>query len=141
VKLSKADRETVRMKFGGKCAYCGCDLPERWHADHFEPVVRELKFRQRNDGTHRLESGKPSRPEFDTIDNHMPACPRCNISKSSLTIEQWRGWIVGHVKALSAHHTPYNIAKAYGLIVETGAPVKFYFEKFENAAAERKEGE
>ena len=53
MKLSKADRETVRMKFGGKCAYCGCDLPERWHADHFEPVVRELKFRQRNDGTHR----------------------------------------------------------------------------------------
>jgi len=128
MKLTKAQRQHVFEKFGGRCAYCGCDLPQRWHADHFEPVVRELKFKQRHDGTHRLVTGKASRPEFDTAENHMPACPRCNISKGSLTIEQWRLWIVGHIKALNAHHTPYNIAKAFGLIAETGAPVVFYFE-------------
>ena len=40
MKLTKAQREQVRLKFGGKCAYCGCDLPERWHADHIEPIGR-----------------------------------------------------------------------------------------------------
>lgn len=30
------------MKFGGRCAYCGCELPEKgWHADHVEAVLRK----------------------------------------------------------------------------------------------------
>lgn len=26
--LTKKQREKLRMKFGGRCAYCGCELPE-----------------------------------------------------------------------------------------------------------------
>jgi len=41
-KLTKAQRAVLREKFGGRCAYCGCELPEKgWHADHLEPVMRE----------------------------------------------------------------------------------------------------
>ena len=40
MRLKKAEREQVRMKYGGRCAYCGNDLGERWHADHFAPVIR-----------------------------------------------------------------------------------------------------
>lgn len=30
------------MKFGGRCAYCGCELPEKgWHADHVQAVLRK----------------------------------------------------------------------------------------------------
>lgn len=33
--LTKKQREKLRMKFGGRCAYCGCELPEKgWHAGH-----------------------------------------------------------------------------------------------------------
>lgn len=27
--LTKKQREKLRMKFGGRCAYCGCELPEK----------------------------------------------------------------------------------------------------------------
>ncbi len=34
--LTKKQREKLRMKFGGRCAYCGCELPEKgWHATMF----------------------------------------------------------------------------------------------------------
>lgn len=39
--LTKKQRAELRMKFGGRCAYCGCELPEKgWHADHVQPVAR-----------------------------------------------------------------------------------------------------
>ena len=41
--LTKKQREQIFNKFGGKCAYCGCELPIRWHADHIEPIYREGK--------------------------------------------------------------------------------------------------
>lgn len=45
LKLSKKQREELRMKFGGRCAYCGCQLPEKgWHADHVKAVYRELEI-------------------------------------------------------------------------------------------------
>lgn len=40
--LTKKQRAELRMKFGGRCAYCGCELPEKgWHADHVEAVLRK----------------------------------------------------------------------------------------------------
>jgi hypothetical protein len=132
-KLTKVQRETVRQMFGGKCAYCGEPLPDRWHADHIEPVVRYLITRQTSRGTYRLASGKPSRPELDVMDNFMPSCPPCNISKGSMTLEVWRGWLAGHVNSLNAYHPIYRLAKKYGLIEETGASVTFYFERARNA--------
>ena len=40
--LKKSERELVRMKYGGRCAYCGCELPKVWHADHFVACRRDL---------------------------------------------------------------------------------------------------
>lgn len=40
--LTRKQREKLRMKFGGRCAYCGCELPEKgWHADHVQAVLRK----------------------------------------------------------------------------------------------------
>ena len=40
--LTKKQREKLRMKFGGRCAYCGCELPEKgWHATMFRQVLRK----------------------------------------------------------------------------------------------------
>ena len=36
--MNKKDRELIFNKYGGKCAYCGCELTKGWHVDEFEPV-------------------------------------------------------------------------------------------------------
>jgi hypothetical protein len=123
--LTKAERKSVFDKYGGKCAYCGCPLPARWHADHLLPVERELTYVR---GVGLVQSGNALRPENHRIENMNPACPPCNISKHTLSLDAWRKWLEGHVRALNAHNTPYRLAKAYGLIQETGKPVIFHFE-------------
>ncbi|MFW8236293.1 HNH endonuclease, partial [Klebsiella pneumoniae] len=40
--LTKKQRAELRMKFGGRCAYCGCELGDKWHADHVEAVRRNI---------------------------------------------------------------------------------------------------
>lgn len=127
--LKKSERELVRMKYGGRCAYCGCELPERWHADHIMPVTRDLIPKQNANGSWRLTSGKPLKPQHDHVANMNPACPPCNISKGGQSLEGWREWIAGHINSLNSYHPIYRLAKAYGLIEETGAEVTFYFEK------------
>ncbi|HGY9618262.1 TPA: HNH endonuclease [Pseudomonas putida] len=117
MRLKKAEREQVRMKYGGRCAYCGNDLGERWHADHFAPVIR-----------------LPDDRVAEQLKNHhlanmMPACVPCNLSKARMHLEDWRRWLAGHVNSLNQYHPIYRLAKAYGLIAETGAEVVFHFEK------------
>lgn len=129
MKLNKKQRAELREKFGGLCAYCGCALPERWHADHFEPARRDLAFKHGADGVTRLTSVGSGRPETNVIENMMPACPPCNLSKHSMSLEVWRGWIAGHVNSLNSYQPIYRLAKSYGLIAETGADVVFHFEK------------
>ena len=40
----KEKREFIFNKFGGKCAYCGCDLQKGWHVDELEPIRRNYKY-------------------------------------------------------------------------------------------------
>ncbi|WP_312517424.1 HNH endonuclease signature motif containing protein [Massilia sp.] len=132
MRLTKAQRASVHAKFGGRCAYCGCELCARWHADHLLPVERKLELR----GGRLLSTGELHKPENDRLDNFMPACAPCNLSKHSMPLEGWRQWLAGHVNSLNQYHPIYRLARAYGLIAETGAPVTFYFERHgaENAA-------
>lgn len=120
MKLTKNQRSELHGKFGGRCAYCGCDLPERWHADHLEAVRRGKSDRW---------EGSSERPQNHNMDNMMPSCPPCNLSKAHMPLEAWREWIAGHVISLNSYHPIYRLTKAYGLVVETGNPVIFYFEK------------
>lgn len=78
--LTKKQRAELREKFGGKCAYCGCELPEKgWHADHAEAVFRNISKGYAMD-----------RPELDCVENMMPACQPCNLYKAACSIEQFR---------------------------------------------------
>lgn len=40
---SKRLRAMLYDAFGGKCAICGCELPDDWHADHVVPWVKEQR--------------------------------------------------------------------------------------------------
>ncbi|WP_262246981.1 HNH endonuclease [Parapedobacter soli] len=139
MKLTKTQREEIRMKYGGRCAYCGCELGQRWHADHLIPIRRsERNMREYNGNLVRDAWGKIKtekyiiNPEADCIDNMMPSCASCNILKNSLPLESFRSVISGFITSLNRDINQYKISKRYGLVQETGIEVKFYFETYES---------
>jgi 5-methylcytosine-specific restriction endonuclease McrA len=112
----KKYREILFGKYGGKCAYCGETLTKGWHADHIEPIVRNMLI------------GGCQKPENNNLENMNPSCASCNIQKNSYTLEQFRSNIQYFVDSLNKNSTQYKFAKRYGLVVETNEKVKFYFE-------------
>lgn len=123
--LSKAEREIVRSKFNGKCAYCGEPLPQKWHADHFEPVQRIAKYVQ---GIGLVKTNELEHPHRDTIENMMPACPPCNIDKHVMKLEDWRGKLQRACEVLRRNNPTYRHAARFGLLKETNSKIVFYFE-------------
>lgn len=124
MRLTKVQRASLREKFGGRCAYCGEPLGDRWHADHIEPMVR-------NDWLSKIgmENGPPSHPQRDTIENLNPACPPCNIDKHSMPLEVWRGCIQRGNEGLMRDVSQFRRAVRFGTVRVTDAPVVFYFER------------
>ena len=127
MKLTKAQREQLKNKFGGHCAYCGCDLGDKWHADHIEAVKRDII----HVGGGKLVSGEMTRPHLDTIENMNPACVPCNLNKSSMSIEGWRGVLGGYRKALIRDSHTFRHSLRFGLVAFTDKPVMFFFETYQ----------
>ena len=126
MRLTKAQRQALREKFGGRCAYCGGQLGERWHADHIQPVVR-------NDWLKVPRS--PNHPERHVFENLNPACAPCNIDKRSLSLEDWRLMIQRSADVLTRDVSTFRRAVRYGLVEIKAPAVEFFFER---AARERK---
>jgi 5-methylcytosine-specific restriction endonuclease McrA len=116
--LKQEQREILKQKYEGKCAYCGCELIGKWHADHIAPIVRNSKKGCKY-------------PEREIFENYNPSCASCNTQKNSFPLEQFRRNIKVFVNSLNSYSTQYKFAKRYGLVVETDVEVEFYFEKFE----------
>ncbi|WP_145534873.1 HNH endonuclease [Yersinia alsatica] len=76
MKLSKNQRAELREIFGGKCAYCGDYLTEKWHADHLQPVIRT--------------GGVMIYQDRDNIENLVPSCHPCNLHKHCNNLEDYR---------------------------------------------------
>ena len=132
MKLTKAQREQLKNKFGGHCAYCGCDLGDKWHADHIEAVKRDII----HVGGGKLVSGEMTRPHLDTIENMNPACVPCNLNKSSMSIEGWRGVLSGYRKALIRDSHTFRHSLRFGLVAFTDKPVMFFFETYQQGTPE-----
>lgn len=127
--MKKADRQKVFDKFGGRCAYCGCELTKSFHVDEIEPIRRDWIYVEDENGYNTKKKYTGCRhPERLHIDNQNPACASCNINKHSGTLEDFRKAIAAYMKHLNEISTQYKIAKRYGLVQETGIEVKFYFE-------------
>ena len=126
IKLTKSQRAALRQKFSGRCAYCGQELGPRWHADHFEPAQRRSKWDREKERL--VATGECYAPEHDNLENLMPACPACNIDKSVLSLEEWRGKLQRATGVLSRNSPTYRHAVRFGLVQETNAKVIFYFE-------------
>ena len=128
MKLNKKQREALKMKFGGHCAYCGELLSDKWHADHIEAVKRDII----HVGGGKLISGEMTRPHLDTIENMNPACVPCNTNKSSMTLKHWRS-VLTHYRdvQLLRDSTHARHLHRFGLIEIKQEPVMFYFERLE----------
>lgn len=132
-------RKAIWDKSGGKCWYCGYDLPEKgWHADHFEPLGRQpdlIKHELQMDSEgwpttiiHK-ERRPASHPERDNIDNLVPACQSCNTIKGMSSIEGFRDVIKKFIDSLNNYSNQYKFVKRYGLVKETPQSVIFWFER------------
>ncbi|WP_284082614.1 HNH endonuclease [Acinetobacter nosocomialis] len=120
MKLNKKQREELKQKYDGHCAYCGELLGEKWHADHLVAVVRDLT------------TGKPEKPENDVYENLMPACTACNHNKRSLSLESWRS-LLAHYRDIQVPRDCSQIRHLmrFGLVEFIQKPVKFFFESYE----------
>ncbi len=117
--LSKKQRETLKQKFGGHCAYCGCVLGDKWHADHVEPIWRG-----------HTKDGQAKHPERDVLENHYPACTPCNLDKAAQPVESWRERVQDKLRVLRDNNAVYRHALRFNLVTENNNPVVFYFERF-----------
>lgn len=115
--LNNADRITIREKYGGRCAYCGDTLHQKWCADHIIPLMRG-----------HGKNGGNGNPGEDRIENIVPACVACNTSKATFSIDEWRDKIAESIAVLHRNHAVYRNAKRFGLIAETKTRVVFFFE-------------
>lgn len=108
-RLSKEERQSIREKLHGHCAYCGCELPlGKMQVDHLKPL---------------------SRGGTDTLDNMLPACRSCNHYKHSADLETFRFMLENMPNVLARDSVTYRNAVRYGLVQPNPHSVVFYFER------------
>lgn len=139
MKLTKLQRAALRMRFGGNCAYCGCELPEKgWHADHVEAIHRKLEIDEeaRAKGKWKLrQTGESFRPQNDNIDNLFPACAPCNLFKSVFNIEEFRRQVAYQAERAIKTSLNARTALRFGQIQVTATPIIFWFERYQKEKA------
>lgn len=139
--ISKKDREIIRLKYGGKCAYSGTDLESDWQVDHIKPVVRNWWT-----NTAIFE-------DAHNIDNMVPVQKIINHYKHSYSLEELRTWLLGglhnRLKKLpkqpktekSKRHKDYmlKLASYFNITPDKPFSGKFYFEAISEATPDLSE--
>lgn len=135
MKLTKKQREELRMKFGGRCAYCGCELQKGWHADHITPVRRTIVEKIENGRARLTTSMDGVDPALDVVDNLFPACVQCNLLKSSSSVEGFRRNIASQVEKATDYSNHFRTALRFDQVKITQSPIVFWFEKYQREGA------
>ena len=116
--MPKQPRAEIHAKYGGRCAYCGKEIPlNGFHVDHLTPIYRGLVGWE----------------ERDESSVKMPACGRCNRWKSVHSLEQFRAEIEAQVARVRRGSAGFRLAEDFGQIESTPHRVVFYFEQFNQA--------
>lgn len=130
---SKRQREALRTKYDGRCAYCGEELT-KMQADHLEPVTRITTD----------PWGKPlsaqdrrvMRPDRNVVANMMPACPQCNNSKGGYTLEGWRDLLSRSAEIVAREKPIFKAGVRFGRISISDGPIVFHFERVASEGAD-----
>lgn len=139
--LTKKQRQIVWNKSEGFCWYCGCHIPleSRWHADHLEPVIRQLTSVPNPAGsmyTHKLVcNGEMYKPENHTIENMVPACAPCNNFKFTFPLEDFRQELEAQIERARKSSVNFRNCERFGLIEVKPAKVVFWFERMGKSCA------
>ena len=116
--LPKALRAKIKDKFGGHCAYCGCELGDKFQIDHAIPVERAYQHLGL---------------DINGESNLMPACGACNNLKFATTIEEFRRTIELQIRRAREYSVNFRTAERFGLIeIREPEPIVFWFEKYLN---------
>lgn len=123
---NKRQREVLRQKYDGRCAYCGACLSGGMHADHLAPVIRlstDPWGRPLPAAERRL-----IRPERNVVSNMMPSCKPCNLHKGGYSLEGWRDIIQRSAAIVRKQTSTFRAGERFGVIAVSEQPVRFYFE-------------
>jgi 5-methylcytosine-specific restriction endonuclease McrA len=137
--MTAAKREALRMMFGGRCAYCGCELTGKWQKDHIKPLVRFTEYGTTGNDGHYVRHEKPvrrlERPENDCAENLYPACRACNINKSSRSVEQYRKFLLDGPESLASYNGRFRHMLRFGIVAVNKEPFQFWFERYRQEQA------
>ena len=134
---TKAQKEALRAKFDGRCAYCGCKL-DRMHADHMQPVIRLVNDPWGNPLP--ASERRMIKPERNVVSNMMPACAPCNLHKGGYTLEGWRDIIQRSAVILRKQTSTFKAGERFGVISVSDDPVIFHFERVSQHTSENRNG-
>jgi 5-methylcytosine-specific restriction endonuclease McrA len=136
--ISKKDREIIRNKFQGKCAYSGTELKDDWQVDH---KISKAEFHN------IIFKGCPiDYSEINDINNLVPCQRIINHYKRALPLDTFRTWFLGglheRLKKLprntkvekSRKRKAYllEVASLFDITEEKPFNGKFYFEMLNN---------
>jgi len=130
--ISKKNRELIRQKFGGKCAYTGTILKDDWQVDHIEPIRRNWGER----------AGTYEKPDNHNLDNMVPSQRIVNHYKGSMSLDLWREWYLGGLhkrlkklpknpkaeKSIRRKEYVLEVAELFGITEDKPFSGIFYFE-------------
>src|SRR5690606_21079030 len=88
--MTRAQRDQIKAKYHGRCAYCGTTLPDRWQVDHVIPRWHVDQYRERY----------PLDFDVNHIDNLLPSCCSCNNYKNGNPLESFRKSIARQIEIL-----------------------------------------
>lgn len=108
-KWTKEERKQIFQKYKGHCAYCGLPI-----------TIQEMQV----DHIVALKRGGP-----DSIENANPACRMCNKYKDTLTLYDFKNWLLAGVTGRLRKLFIFRIAERYGMISVNDWDKKFYFER------------
>jgi 5-methylcytosine-specific restriction endonuclease McrA len=112
---ARLDRAAVWARFGGRCAYCGQEIPKKgFHVDHVHPIFRGLLGAR----------------ERDAATDKFPSCRRCNLWKSVHSSEGFRREIESQIDRVRRDSAGFRLAEDFGQVQWTCRRVVFYFEHF-----------
>lgn len=115
--LRKSEKGLIYAKTGGHCAYCGKKIkPSEMTVDHLV--------------SHTLHSGS------DDLDNLLPSCRECNITKWTYTIEEYRNYIERCKEKFKSKPAKYHFYRKWS--IRYPHKVRFYFEKMREKAEKAK---
>lgn len=118
-------REIIFNKFGGRCAYCGCEIKLKgFHVDH---LISLCEYRNKiqyyvnqNFNPHKIE-------------NLMPSCASCNNYKRAHSLSYFRSEIENQVIRQRKRNPMFRLAERFCQISCHPKPVVFFFESFNSS--------